>query len=207
MNTSRTVRKVLLTPLLTFFALFNSSSAQDPPDTHTIAIRLPQTKTMHFDDAQKARDHLAAVVKLGCEARQQADAEHTDVTYRLAHWTEVTLTSEELVDQWEGWLLRAGFETIHGHEEAHAGDHPGKAVEYRSEKWLTKHFEQAAEAKEFLVVCKGLGCEIKQEIHDGHADIQFRSVAWKHLECPDHDVAHAREEWLKKLGFETKHED
>ena len=43
-----------------------------------IAYRLSNTKEMHFDDARKAEQHLAAVRKLGCEARMDSHGGHTD---------------------------------------------------------------------------------------------------------------------------------
>ena len=73
--------------------------------------------------------------------------------------------------------------------------------------WIVKHFENESEAKEFVAIGKGLGCEIKQDIHDGHADVQLRCPLTKHLECRNHEEAQSRVTWLQELGFSAKHED
>lgn len=168
-----------------------------------IAYRLPKPKTVHFEDAAKAKAHAETAKSLGCEVKQDSHSGHIDVSYTLAGWKAVSVETDELADNWEGWMTKAGFEAIHGHDHA---PHGGEAVEYRSEKWLTKHFDTAAAATDFISVCRGLGCEWKQDQNViGEFDIQFRQSTWRHLETPNHDVAHERQEWLKKLGFETKH--
>ena len=50
----------------------------NPP---SIAYRLKETKTIHFDDARKAQLHLDAVKKLGCEAKMDDHGGHMDVIY------------------------------------------------------------------------------------------------------------------------------
>lgn len=100
-------------------------SAAEPP---SIAYRLKETKTVHFDDARKAQLHLEAVRKLGCETKLDAHGGHTDVMYRLKTWKVLTLADERTAHQWEDWMKKSGFETLHAHGEEHnhsAADHAG----------------------------------------------------------------------------------
>ena len=59
-----------------------ASAAQAPPAESTIAYRLVEPKTMHFEDPQKYAAHTDQVQKLGCEVAKNEHAGHGDVTYR-----------------------------------------------------------------------------------------------------------------------------
>lgn len=98
----------------------SQSSAVEPP---SIAYRLKETKTIHFDDGRKAQLHLDAVKKLGCEAKMDDHGGHMDVMYRLKTWKALTLADENTAHQWEDWMKKSGFETLHAHGEEH--DHSG----------------------------------------------------------------------------------
>ena len=192
-----------------------------------IAYRLTKTKEMHFDDARKAEQHLAAVKKLGCEVRTKNHRGHTDVLYRAAKWNVMEVANDKLAHQWEDWLKKAGFETVHGHaadhgtgHNAHSGhDHaghnhkghnhgPGKAeeVSYVLPNWKTIHSRDSAQMSELVALMKGLGCEVRTKKHDGHTDVSVRCPKWKHVEVASHQAAAGWQNWLRKNGFETRHE-
>lgn len=197
-----------------------------------IAYRLSNTKEMHFDDARKAEQHLAAVRKLGCEARMDSHGGHTDVIYRSVKWQVMELANDKLAHQWEEWLKKAGFETVHGHAadhgtghdahdghdhsghdhagHSHAGhDHgPGEAeeVSYLLPNWKTIHSRDAAQMSELVALMKGLGCEVRTEDHGGHKDVSVRCPQWKHVEVASHQAAAGWQDWLRNNGFETRHE-
>jgi hypothetical protein len=95
-------------------------SVAKPP---SVAYRLKETKTIHFDDTRKAQLHLQTVRKLGCQAKMDDHGGHMDVSYRLTSWSALTLTTEQAAHQWEGWMKKSGFETLHAHGEDH--DHVG----------------------------------------------------------------------------------
>ena len=95
-------------------------SVAKPP---SVAYRLKETKTIHFDDTRKAQLHLQTVRKLGCQAKMDDHGGHMDVSYRLTSWSALTLTTEQAAHQWEGWMKKSGFETLHAHGEDH--DHSG----------------------------------------------------------------------------------
>lgn len=204
-------------------ALANTSDASE-----AIAYRLPKWNTMHFEDSATAKQHLAAVKKLGCEAKQDSHSGHIDVSYRASQWKSLEVATDKLAHQWEAWLKGAGFETLHGHAEDHAGhdhdgpghdhaghdhdhaghDHgPNKAEEvaYRLGEWKTVHLNDKAQLAEFVALMKGFGAEVQTDDHGGHVDVKVRCPKWKHVELPSHKVAQTWESWLGKNGFEVRH--
>ena len=111
--------------ILCCLALVSLAGAADAAES--IAYRLSETKEMHFDDARKAEQHLAAVKKLGCEARLDSHGGHTDVIYRSTRWQSMEVATDELAHQWEDWMKKAGFETLHGHAADHGAGHDDHA--------------------------------------------------------------------------------
>ena len=194
-------------------ALVNTSDASE-----AIAYRLPKWNTMHFNDASKAKQHLEAVKKLGCEAKEDSHSGHIDVAYRTSQWRSLEVASDKLAHQWDAWLKGAGFETLHGHDHGqhdHDGhDHEGhshgpggaEVVAYRLPTWKSVHFKKKAELEEFVALMKGFGCEVRTESHSGHVDTTIRCPKWKNIELPNHKVAQSWQNWLAKNGFEVKHE-
>lgn len=78
-------------------------------------------------------------------------------------------------------------------------------VAFRMEKWKAKHIHDAAAAKKHADTLKTLGCEVKTNSHDGHIDVQCRTILWKSLALDSHDQAHQWVAWLKQAGFDTIH--
>lgn len=115
------MRKLLQTIVLTqlVFTCTDAPTASAADEPVSVAYRLKETKTLHFDDPAKARQHLDAVRRLGCEARMDDHGGHLDVSCRQTAWTALTLSSEDTAHQWNLWLVKAGFETIHAHGENH----------------------------------------------------------------------------------------
>jgi hypothetical protein len=79
-------------------------------------------------------------------------------------------------------------------------------VRYRAEKWQAKHIHDDKKAKTISGTLTKLGCEVKQDQHNGHIDVKYRCPKWKQLELKSHDEAHKWEKWLKEYGFETQHQ-
>lgn len=200
----------------------SNASAQEQKAEVTVAYRLADQKTLHFDDARKAAEHVEAVKKLGCEVVPNDHDGHNDVTYRCPKWKSLTLASDDLAHQWEEWLDAAGFETLHGHSEeehaehesAHAAEHgpedgehheEHEEVEFRLLTWQTLPAQEGIDSAELLAIVKALGCEVQESQSGG--PISVRCPAWKHLELHSHEAAESWEKWLSKSGFETKHED
>lgn len=184
------------------------TQAQTPEKKATIAYRLVQEKTMHFDDRKTAEQHLATVKKLGCKASSDSHGNHFDVTYQCASWKELTVANHDLAHQWQSWMKGAGFQTIHGHPANAAHDHSHEhgghheIVSYQLSKWVTQEHETELEASGAAAVFRGLGCEVKD---DGKV-VSFRCPVAMSVEFESHDTAHAWQEWLKGTGFKTSHE-
>ncbi len=188
-------------------------SAAEPP---SVAYRLKETKTIHFDDARKAQLHLETVKKLGCEAKMDGHGGHMDVMYRMTTWKALTLADENTAHQWEDWMKKSGFETLHAHGEDHdhsGADHAGhdhghtaaEILTYSQPEWKTTHTRDAREATELAAILKGMGCDVQTERHGDHDDVVFRCARPMHLEFPSHQVAAGWEDWLNRTGFRTQH--
>jgi len=203
------------------------ASANIATATESIAYRLPEWKEMHFDDARKAEQHLAAVKKLGCETQLNSHNGHTDVVYRAVRWQSMEVANDKLAHQWQDWMNSSGFETLHGHSADHGTGHdphdghdhaghsheghnhdPGQAeeVSFVMQKWQTLHVNDVSQAPEIAAILKGLGCEVRSENHDDHTDVFVRCQKWKHVELSSHRTAQIWEGWLKQQGFTVKHE-
>lgn len=197
----------------------HNSQAQAPAVESTIAYRLTEPKTVHFDDDQKLAAHLGQVQKLGCEVTQGEHAGHGDVTYRCAKWKGLTVASDELAHQWEEWLKGAGFETLHGHSEEHeeghehAHDHghehgeEAEEVTYTLSDWVTVSPKDPGEADELVAIAKALGCEVKEVREPEAIKVSFRCLDQKHIECSSHQAAEFWQQWLAKTGFKAEHAD
>ncbi|MEO8495919.1 MAG: hypothetical protein ABI614_12665 [Planctomycetota bacterium] len=79
-------------------------------------------------------------------------------------------------------------------------------VDFRLMEWKSFHFDEADQAKQYYETFKGIGCECKQDTHGDHFDVSFRCPKWQSLTLKSHTEAHKWEAFLKKAGFETKHE-
>ena len=178
-------------------------SAAEHGGESTIAYRLVEDKTMHFDELQKASEHLEAVKKLGCEVAPAGHDGHNDVTYRCPKWKSLTVATDELAHQWEEWFQAAGFETLHGHNEAPAQG--AIAVHFMMPQSKHMHVNDPAQVKEFTAIFTGLGCTVEQAQHSGHIDLTIKCPKWRNLVFDTHDEAHAVQKWLDQQGFKTQH--
>jgi len=52
---------------------------------------------------------------------------------------------------------------------------------------------------------KTIKVECKQASHGDHIDVTFRCPKWQTLTLKTHAEAHQWQDFLKKIGFETKH--
>lgn len=203
------------------FAQVATSHAQTPAPAaeSTIAFRLTEAKTVHFDDAQKLSAHLEQIQKLGCEVTQGEHAGHNDVTYRCPKWTALTVANDGLAHQWEDWLKGAGFETLHGHSEEHAAEHEhpnehghehaeeDEEVTYTLADWVTLKPNNPGEAAELLAIAKALGCEVKEARGPVAIEVSIRCIGQKHIDCSSHEAAEFWQQWLSKTGFKAEHTD
>ena len=78
-------------------------------------------------------------------------------------------------------------------------------VEYRLSDWKSLHFKDAAKAAAYVKTFKSLHIEYKQSSHGDHIDVSYRCPKWQTLTLKSHSDAHNWQDFLKKVGFETKH--
>jgi hypothetical protein len=79
-------------------------------------------------------------------------------------------------------------------------------VDFRLTSWKALHFDDARKAQSYFKIFKTIGCECKQESHGDHFDVKFRCPKWRSIALKTHAEAHQWEAFLKKIGFETKHD-
>lgn len=78
-------------------------------------------------------------------------------------------------------------------------------VRYQLTDWKAKHIHDSKKADTISKTLKTLGCELKQEKHNGHIDVKYRCPKWRVLKLDSHDEAHKWEKWLKEYNFKTEH--
>ena len=171
----------------------------------SLAFRLKDWKSMHFDDQQKAAQHAETVKKFGCEVKQGSHAGHIDVTYRCMDWKTLQVANHKLAEQWEGWLTGSGFDVSHGHTDP-AFAAGSEAIEFRMVEWKTFHSKGLPEEAKLVETLKKIGCEVRIATHDGHTDVSFRAPTWRDIHVADHAAAEQWMTWLKQNAFEAKHE-
>lgn len=205
-----------LTAILMFAAVVPVCSAQNAGDANDkkimIAFRMKNWETVHMHDAAKAKEHIDTLKTLGCEVKTGQHDGHTDIQSRSVLWKLLALDTAEQVTSWKAWLKHAGFEVLDSKLASDkpvkqpAGQPPREIVQFRLSQWKAQHIHQANAAAEALVIYRALGCETEKAQHSGHTDVKVRCVEWREVELPDHQTAHAWQDYLKKAGFETKHE-
>lgn len=78
-------------------------------------------------------------------------------------------------------------------------------VRYHCKDWKAKHIHDEKKAETIAGTLKKLGCEVKQNSHNGHHDVKYRCPKWRELSLKTHAEASKWEKWLKEYGFETEH--
>lgn len=196
-----TAHQSVLTLLSLAWSTQVAYAAESP---QSIAFRLIEWKSLEFDSTAEATQQLETLRQLGCEARLKQKPEQISVQYRAPRWMKVTLDTKELADEWERWLKTAGFETLHGLDQAPAQG--AVAVHYRLVRSRTLHLNDSKSASETFAIFSGLGCGVQQAKHAGHIDLSVQCPQWRNLVFRTHQEAHDMQKWLQEQGFETQHE-
>jgi hypothetical protein len=170
-----------------------------------IVFRLPDWKSMHFNEDQKAAQHAATVTKLGCEVKQGDHDGHTDVTYRCATWKTLPVKNHQRADQWSRWLSASGFDVSHGHTDP-SYTQGSEVVEFRLVEWKNLHGDGSPNESLLIDQLRRIGCDVQFDKHDGHSDIRFRAPTWRDVHFVSHNDAHKLMRLLKQNGFEVRHE-
>ena len=80
-----------------------------------------------------------------------------------------------------------------------------RILAFRMESWKAAHFEDTAKASQHAEVLKQLGCEVKTLQHNGHTDVECRTVLWQSLALDTQEQINQWQAWLTTAGFETLH--
>ncbi len=193
--------RIVISTLSVLVLTCGPASAQEGKES--IAFRLKEWKSRHFDSVEEAEQQVQTLKKLGCETMVEQHSGHTDVTFRAVRWTDISTDTHEAADRWEQWMISNGFQTLHGH--AHEPSRDAVAVRFHSTEWQSQHFDHESQAAEFAAMCRGLGCDVTTGAHSGHSDVRYRCAAARSLVCADHEQAHSIQSWLEKKGFQTEH--
>lgn len=76
---------------------------------------------------------------------------------------------------------------------------------YRMLDWRAKHVHDAATVNVQVETLRKLGCEVKTAQHDGHSDVQYRTVYWKSLALDSDEQLQQWKTWLEAMGFDVLH--
>lgn len=199
------VTVMLLRFTMSAIAVFSiaCTSASAAEVSESVAYRAKEWKSLHVENEASTQRTIDILKKLGCETKLNQHGDHTDITFRSVEWKEITLETHENADRWEQWFMKNGFESVHGHD--HAASTNAVVVGFQQPEWQSQHFDNERRAAEFTAICKGLGCETRQDAHAGHIDVSYRCVAPRNLVCIDDEDAHTMQAWLEKKGFRTEH--
>ena len=74
---------------------------------------------------------------------------------------------------------------------------------FRMLDWNTKHMHDAAAASQHADTLRKLGCEVKTAQHNGHLDVQCRTVYWKSLALGSQEQVLQWKAWLELAGFDA----
>lgn len=74
---------------------------------------------------------------------------------------------------------------------------------FRLTKPKSAHFDDANTAQSHFETLHRLGCEVKQNIHEGHSDVSYYAPTWRRLSFKTDGEAHQWAHWLTENGFET----
>ena len=80
-----------------------------------------------------------------------------------------------------------------------------EVVHYVCKEWKAKHIHDTKKAEKITDTLKKLGCEVKQDQHNGHIDVKYRCPKQRDLPVKSHKEAVQWEKWLKEFGFKAYH--
>ncbi|MCO8123198.1 hypothetical protein NHH03_15725 [Stieleria sp. TO1_6] len=80
-----------------------------------------------------------------------------------------------------------------------------EVVHFQCKEWKAKHIHDAKKAETIAATLKKLGCEVKQDEHNGHMDVKYRCEKEKQLPVKTHEEAVKWEKWFKEYGFKVYH--
>lgn len=182
-------------------------------EDHLLGFRMREFKSQHMHDAAAADKLIETLKTLRCEVKVSQHGDHKDVAFRTQQWKLLSLKSAEQLESWKKWLAATGFETLRSNAVAKKSNGSGtkstahqEVVQYRAVETKTLHIHDPVGATEAMAIYQTLGCKAEKVSHGGHSDLQVSCPEWREIILPNHETAGSWENYLKKAGFETKHE-
>lgn len=80
-----------------------------------VKYQLAEWKHRHTKDNDEADKLVKAFKTLKVEMEVSDHGNHKDVKYRCPKWKQLTVKDHDTAHQWEAWLKKLGFKTIHEH--------------------------------------------------------------------------------------------
>ncbi|MCA9132672.1 MAG: hypothetical protein KDA45_05945 [Planctomycetales bacterium] len=74
---------------------------------------------------------------------------------------------------------------------------------FRMQNWNAQHMHDPTKAQEHVDLLRKLGCEVKTSQHNGHIDVESRTVFWKSMALESPAQLEQWRSWLQQSGFET----
>ncbi|MCA9159426.1 MAG: hypothetical protein KDA72_13920, partial [Planctomycetales bacterium] len=102
-------------------------------------------------------------------------------------------------------LLAAQAPTYGNAQEATAVAGQKLILGFRIMDWKTSHIDDADAAATHAQTLRKLGCEVKTAQHNGHSDVQCRTVYWKSLALDTQEQLQQWKSWLELAGFDVIH--
>lgn len=96
-------------------AVAASPTASTAATRELVRYRLTDWRAVHTSNEGQAKKLAATLTKLRCQVEQSSHGNHIDVRYRCKDWQELELKDHATAHQWEAWLKKYGFQTVHQH--------------------------------------------------------------------------------------------
>lgn len=80
-----------------------------------VKYQLSDWKNIHTKNNEQAEQLLKTFKTLKVETQVSDHGNHKDVKYRCPKWKQLTVKDHKTAHQWEEWLKKYGFKTIHEH--------------------------------------------------------------------------------------------
>ncbi len=74
---------------------------------------------------------------------------------------------------------------------------------FRMMNWKTNHINDSKAAATQAETLRKLGCEVRTAQHNGHSDVEFRTVYWKSLALDTPEQLQQWKVWLESTGFDV----
>lgn len=104
--------------------------------------------------------------------------------------------------------IRPGVAHEGDSHDGHSHDghnHGGEVIAFQLSRWQQRHFEDPQLVERHVQALKDLGCDVREDAHEGHSDVGYRCPQWRSISVAEHELAVRWERWLQDLGFDTFH--